>query len=44
MSMHFQTSNVAFFNLDTENVLQRNGHQCDEFGFSVVFHLQQKPD
>ncbi|XP_039871880.1 integrin alpha-6-like [Simochromis diagramma] len=40
---HFQTSNVTAFSLDTENVLQRNGHQCGQFGFSVAFHQQLKP-
>uniref|UniRef100_A0A3Q4IA27 Uncharacterized protein n=1 Tax=Neolamprologus brichardi TaxID=32507 RepID=A0A3Q4IA27_NEOBR len=37
---HFQTSNVTAFNLDTENVLQRNGDPGSLFGFSVAFHQQ----
>lgn len=40
---HFQTSNVTAFNLDTENVLQRNGDPGSLFGFSVAFHQQLKP-
>uniref|UniRef100_I3J241 Integrin alpha-6 n=1 Tax=Oreochromis niloticus TaxID=8128 RepID=I3J241_ORENI len=37
------TSNVTAFNLDTENVLQRNGDPGSLFGFSVAFHQQLKP-
>uniref|UniRef100_A0A669EW55 Integrin alpha-6 n=1 Tax=Oreochromis niloticus TaxID=8128 RepID=A0A669EW55_ORENI len=40
---YFQTSNVTAFNLDTENVLQRNGDPGSLFGFSVAFHQQLKP-
>ncbi|XP_040904522.1 integrin alpha-6-like [Toxotes jaculatrix] len=40
---HFQTLNVAAFNLDTENVLQRNGDPGSLFGFSVAFHQQLSP-
>ncbi|XP_070692438.1 integrin alpha-6-like [Pempheris klunzingeri] len=40
---HLQTLNVAAFNLDTQNVLQRNGDPGSLFGFSVAFHLQLHP-
>ncbi|GLD70442.1 integrin alpha-6-like protein [Lates japonicus] len=40
---HFQTLNVAAFNLDTNNVLQRNGDPGSLFGFSVAFHQQLSP-
>uniref|UniRef100_A0A4W6FBV4 Integrin subunit alpha 6 n=1 Tax=Lates calcarifer TaxID=8187 RepID=A0A4W6FBV4_LATCA len=41
--LHFQTLNVAAFNLDTKNVLQRNGDPGSLFGFSVAFHQQYFP-
>uniref|UniRef100_A0A4W6FCQ0 Integrin subunit alpha 6 n=1 Tax=Lates calcarifer TaxID=8187 RepID=A0A4W6FCQ0_LATCA len=41
--LHFQTLNVAAFNLDTKNVLQRNGDPGSLFGFSVAFHQQLSP-
>ncbi|XP_073343085.1 integrin alpha-6-like [Pagrus major] len=34
---------VAAFNLDTQNVLQRNGDPGSLFGFSVAFHQQLNP-
>uniref|UniRef100_A0A4W6FBU6 Integrin subunit alpha 6 n=1 Tax=Lates calcarifer TaxID=8187 RepID=A0A4W6FBU6_LATCA len=37
------TLNVAAFNLDTKNVLQRNGDPGSLFGFSVAFHQQLSP-
>lgn len=40
---HLQTYNVAAFNLDTQNVLQRNGDPGSLFGFSVAFHQQLNP-
>lgn len=40
---HLQTLNVAAFNLDTQNVLQRNGDPGSLFGFSVAFHQQLDP-
>lgn len=40
---HFQTYCVAPFNLDTENVLQKEGDPGSLFGFSVAFHQQLKP-
>ncbi|XP_070769684.1 integrin alpha-6-like [Enoplosus armatus] len=41
--LHLQTLNVAAFNLDTQNVLQRNGDPGSLFGFSVAFHQQLNP-
>ncbi|XP_044062369.1 integrin alpha-6-like isoform X2 [Siniperca chuatsi] len=41
--LHFQTLNVTAFNLDTQNVLQRNGDPGSLFGFSVAFHQQLNP-
>ncbi|KAK2848666.1 hypothetical protein Q5P01_008500 [Channa striata] len=40
---HFQTANVAAFNLNSQNVLQRNGDPGSLFGFSVAFHQQLNP-
>uniref|UniRef100_A0A8C3G6C0 Integrin alpha-2 domain-containing protein n=1 Tax=Cyclopterus lumpus TaxID=8103 RepID=A0A8C3G6C0_CYCLU len=40
---HFGTLNVTAFNLDTQNVLQRNGDPGSLFGFSVAFHQQLNP-
>ncbi|XP_034454867.1 integrin alpha-6-like [Hippoglossus hippoglossus] len=40
---HLQTLNVAAFNLDTHNVLQRSGDPGSLFGFSVAFHQQLRP-
>ncbi|XP_056239048.1 integrin alpha-6-like [Seriola aureovittata] len=40
---YFQTLNISAFNLDTENVLQRNGDPGSLFGFSVAFHQQLSP-
>ncbi|XP_068437741.1 integrin alpha-6-like [Clinocottus analis] len=40
---HLRTLNVAAFNLDTQNVLQRNGDPGSLFGFSVAFHQQLNP-
>ncbi|XP_022615886.1 integrin alpha-6-like [Seriola dumerili] len=40
---YFQTVNISAFNLDTENVLQRNGDPGSLFGFSVAFHQQLSP-
>ncbi|KAM9849647.1 integrin alpha-6-like [Aulostomus maculatus] len=40
---HFQTLKVAAFNLDTQNIIQRNGDQGSLFGFSVALHQQQNP-
>lgn len=40
---HFQTLDVAAFNLDTQNVLQRNGEPGSLFGFSIAFHQQLNP-
>lgn len=37
------TVKVAAFNLDTQNVLQRNGDPGSLFGFSVAFHQQLNP-
>uniref|UniRef100_A0A8C4E7B2 Integrin alpha-6 n=1 Tax=Dicentrarchus labrax TaxID=13489 RepID=A0A8C4E7B2_DICLA len=37
------TVKVAAFNLDTQNVLQRNGDPGTLFGFSVAFHQQLNP-
>lgn len=34
---------IAAFNLDTTNVLQRNGDPGSLFGFSVAFHQQLNP-
>ncbi|XP_075336630.1 integrin alpha-6-like [Odontesthes bonariensis] len=38
-----QTLNVAAFNLDTRNVLQKKGDPGSLFGFSVAFHQQLSP-
>ncbi|XP_056295655.1 integrin alpha-6-like isoform X1 [Pseudoliparis swirei] len=40
---HLETLNVTAFNLDTQNVLQRNGDPGSLFGFSVAFHQQLNP-
>ncbi|XP_076595871.1 integrin alpha-6-like [Chaetodon auriga] len=40
---HLQTVWVAAFNLDSKNVLQRNGAPGSLFGFSVAFHQQLNP-
>nr|XP_046261717.1 integrin alpha-6-like [Scatophagus argus] len=40
---HLQTVKVAAFNLDTQNVLQRNGDPGSLFGFSLAFHRQLTP-
>ncbi|XP_069388255.1 integrin alpha-6-like [Paralichthys olivaceus] len=40
---HLHTLNVTAFNLDTDNVLQRNGDAGSLFGFSVAFHQQLRP-
>ncbi|CAK6964964.1 integrin alpha-6-like [Scomber scombrus] len=39
----FQTLNVAAFNLDSQNVTQKNGDPGSLFGFSVAFHQQLNP-
>lgn len=39
----FQALNIAGFNLDAENVLQRDGDPGSLFGFSVAFHQQLSP-
>ncbi|XP_076005382.1 integrin alpha-6-like [Genypterus blacodes] len=41
--LYFDTLHVAAFNLDTQNVLRRNGDPGTLFGFSVAFHQQLKP-
>ncbi|RVE67553.1 hypothetical protein OJAV_G00103840 [Oryzias javanicus] len=41
--LHFQLFNVAAFNLDTENVMQKKGDPGTLFGFSVAFHEQLSP-
>ncbi len=41
--LHLQTGKVAAFNLDTEDVLQKNGDPGSLFGFSVAFHQQLNP-
>ncbi|XP_039976615.1 integrin alpha-6-like isoform X2 [Xiphias gladius] len=38
-----RTLDVAAFNLDTKNVLQKNGDPGSLFGFSVAFHQQLSP-
>lgn len=38
-----ETSNVAAFNLDAQNVLQKRGDPGSRFGFSVAFHQQLNP-
>ncbi|KAL7395618.1 hypothetical protein ABVT39_020294 [Epinephelus coioides] len=40
---HLQTFDVTAFNLDTQNVMQRNGDPGSLFGFSVAFHQQLNP-
>ncbi|KAM9376193.1 integrin alpha-6-like [Pholidichthys leucotaenia] len=40
---YFQSLNIAAFNLDTKNVLQRKGDPGSLFGFSVAFHQQHNP-
>ncbi|KAF7216298.1 integrin alpha-6 [Nothobranchius furzeri] len=40
---HFVILYVAAFNLDSQNVLQRNGAPGTLFGFSVAFHQQLSP-
>lgn len=40
---YFQMLNVAAFNLDSQNVLQRNGDAGSLFGFSITFHQQLNP-
>ncbi|CAG5989834.1 unnamed protein product [Menidia menidia] len=39
----FHVLNVAPFNLDTQNVLQKKGDAGSLFGFSVAFHQQLSP-
>ncbi|KAI3351532.1 hypothetical protein L3Q82_020388 [Scortum barcoo] len=40
---HFLSLHVAAFNLDTQNVLQKNGDPGSLFGFSIAFHQQLNP-
>ncbi|XP_067455908.1 integrin alpha-6-like [Thunnus thynnus] len=40
---HLQTLNVTAFNLDTRNVMQKNGDPGSLFGFSIAFHQQLNP-
>ncbi|TKS72109.1 Integrin alpha-6 VLA-6 [Collichthys lucidus] len=37
------TTEVAAFNLDTQNVLQKNGNPGSLFGYSIAFHQQLNP-
>lgn len=37
------TNEVAAFNLDTQNVLQKNGNPGSLFGYSIAFHQQLNP-
>ncbi|KAG8003856.1 Integrin alpha-6 [Nibea albiflora] len=39
----FHTIEVAAFNLDTQNVLQKNGNPGSLFGYSIAFHQQLNP-
>uniref|UniRef100_A0A3B3RTD8 Integrin subunit alpha 6 n=1 Tax=Paramormyrops kingsleyae TaxID=1676925 RepID=A0A3B3RTD8_9TELE len=39
----FAFTHVAAFNLDTENVIRKNGEPSSLFGFSLAMHRQLKP-